>query len=195
MLSRRRLTCVTVVVILALSWGWGYLHPVRSPGRPFRLSAWQRMGSIFGPSWTYRSRGGSEPVRGRETEHVRSAIEKSARSHGIHPDLLRAVIWVESGFNPGAVSPAGARGLMQLMPATAREVGVIDVFSPAHNIDGGARYLRYLLDRYNGNLSLALAAYNAGPGAVDSFRGIPRYRETRQYVNRVLAVYRYFRGS
>jgi soluble lytic murein transglycosylase-like protein len=108
----------------------------------------------------------------------------------VPPKLLMAVIHAESGGDPSAISRAGAQGLMQLMPATAAEYGVLDPFDPASNISGGARYLRDLLARYHGNLGLALAAYNAGPGTVDAARGIPAISETRSYVSRVTAAYK-----
>jgi soluble lytic murein transglycosylase-like protein len=113
-------------------------------------------------------------------------IRQHASRQGIRADLVRAVIQVESAFNPRAVSPKGAMGLMQLMPATAARFGVIDPFNPAENIRGGTSYLRLLLDRYNDNEQLALAAYNAGPGAVDKYgSAIPPYRETQDYVRRI----------
>jgi soluble lytic murein transglycosylase-like protein len=113
----------------------------------------------------------------------------AARRHNLDPDLVLSLVQVESGFKARAVSPKGAQGLTQLMPGTARDLGVKDVFDPAQNLDGGARYLRDMLKRYGGDLALALAAYNAGPGAVDRHNGIPPYRETRQYVRRVLERY------
>jgi Transglycosylase SLT domain len=113
-------------------------------------------------------------------------IRDTAERYGVDPVLVEAVIRAESAFNPWAVSRKGARGLMQLMPQTAIALGVRDSFNPRQNIDGGVRHLRYLLDRYPGNLSLAVAAYNAGEGAVDYHRGIPPYPETRQYVQKVL---------
>jgi soluble lytic murein transglycosylase-like protein len=115
--------------------------------------------------------------------------EEAARRHGLDPALVRAVVAVESGFQPGAVSPKGAQGLMQLMPATARELGVADPFDAAANLDGGSRYLRSLLARYAGDLPKALAAYNAGMGAVARHGGVPPYAETRRYVQKVLGRY------
>jgi hypothetical protein len=116
-------------------------------------------------------------------------IDEVAGRHGISPDLVRAVIRVESGFNPWAVSRKGAQGLMQLMPATASALGVRDAFDPRQNIEGGVRHLRYLIDRYPGNLPLALAAYNAGEQAVERYRGIPPYDETQHYVRKVLELH------
>jgi soluble lytic murein transglycosylase-like protein len=112
-------------------------------------------------------------------------IEVHSADQGVPPELVRAVIQVESAFNPHAVSPKGAMGLMQLMPATARELGVEDPFLPEDNIRGGVAYLRQLLDRYDRNVELALAAYNAGPGSVARYGSIPPYRETQAYVKKV----------
>jgi soluble lytic murein transglycosylase-like protein len=117
-------------------------------------------------------------------------IEDSARATALEPALLRAVILAESGFNERAVSKKGAQGLMQLMPATAQRYGADDPFDPGQNIAAGARYLRELVDRYDGDLTLALAAYNAGEAAVEKHgRRIPPFRETRRYVPRVLRAY------
>jgi soluble lytic murein transglycosylase len=113
-------------------------------------------------------------------------IQEIARAHSVSSRLIAAVMRTESGFDPAAVSPKGAGGLMQLMPGTAAALGVVDRFNPRENIRGGVRHLRYLLDRYRGSVSLALAAYNAGEGVVDAYRGIPPYPETQQYVRRVL---------
>jgi soluble lytic murein transglycosylase-like protein len=116
-------------------------------------------------------------------------VRAAARTHGLPEALLHAVIETESGFDAAAVSPAGALGLMQLMPATARALQVRDARDPAANIDGGARYLKDLLARFGNDLALALAAYNAGPGAVQRSGGIPRIPETQAYVPRVIARY------
>jgi hypothetical protein len=123
-----------------------------------------------------------EATRARYAQDIREISER----HGMSPALVEAVIRVESAFNPLAVSPKGARGLMQLMPGTANALGVQDAFDPRQNIDGGVRHLRRLIDRYPGDLPLAVAAYNAGEGAVDSYGGIPPYPETQQYVRKVL---------
>lgn len=115
-------------------------------------------------------------------------IQATAARHRLSPALLTAVIKAESGFNPQAVSRAGAKGLMQLMDGTARSLGVRNAFDPAENIDGGARFLSNLLRRYGGDVALALAAYNAGPGSVEHYGGIPPYAETQTYVHRVLGL-------
>jgi soluble lytic murein transglycosylase-like protein len=124
------------------------------------------------------------------TGDVRALVLAVAARHGLDPALVLAVAGVESALRPDAVSPKGAQGLMQLMPATAAELGVSDPFDPEANLDGGARYLCQMLDLYNGDVRKALAAYNAGPGAVRRYGGVPPYRETSQYIQRVLAKWR-----
>lgn len=124
----------------------------------------------------------------------RDLVEQAARRYGLDPALVDAVVRAESGYDPQATSPAGAVGLMQLMPATARALGVADPYDPAQNVEGGVRYLRGLLDRF-GDVALALAAYNAGPGAVVQFGGMPPYRETRAYVERVLSTWQRLRSG
>jgi soluble lytic murein transglycosylase len=116
------------------------------------------------------------------------AIAHATREHGLSPGLVKAVVHVESAFNPKAVSRAGALGLMQLMPDTARSLGVDDPFNPWHNIEGGTRYLRYLMRKNRGDVELALAAYNAGQRAVEKHRGVPPFPETRQFVKRVMSL-------
>jgi soluble lytic murein transglycosylase-like protein len=122
-------------------------------------------------------------------EKITEMIREVSDRYRVDPALVRAVIQTESNWNSNAVSRVGAQGLMQLVPGTAQQLGVSNAFDPKQNLDGGVRYLHSLLERYNGDLDKALAAYNAGPGAVDRAGGIPRYRETRNYVQRVTDSY------
>jgi soluble lytic murein transglycosylase-like protein len=125
------------------------------------------------------------PAPVEQATTIEQTVEQVAAQTGVQPELLHSVIQVESNYNPNAVSSKGALGLMQLIPATAQRFGVNDVFNPVENIQGGAKYLRYLLELYNGNYPLALAAYNAGEGAVAKYGGVPPYRETQNYVQSV----------
>jgi soluble lytic murein transglycosylase-like protein len=122
-------------------------------------------------------------------------IDSAAQKYGIDPAVLKGLIKQESGFNPNAGSPAGAQGLTQLMPGTASAMGVTDLHDPAQSIDGGAHYLKMQLDRFGGDYSKALAAYNAGPGAVQRYGGVPPYSETQNYVKNVLAFAQQYRQS
>ena len=122
------------------------------------------------------------------TQQFNPLILQAAARFRLRPALLSALVEAESGGNPDAVSPRGARGLTQLMPSTAEALGVTDPHDPQQNLFGGAQYLREQLDRFGGDESLALAAYNAGPGAVQRYQGVPPYAETRNYVNRVLSL-------
>jgi soluble lytic murein transglycosylase-like protein len=122
-------------------------------------------------------------------------VTQAANKYGVDPALVAAVMETESGFNAGAVSRAGARGLMQLMPGTARGLGVTDAHDPLQSAMGGAKLLGQMLDKYNGKVDLALAAYNAGSGAVDKYGDVPPYAETRSYVTKVTAAYERFHQS
>jgi soluble lytic murein transglycosylase-like protein len=132
---------------------------------------------------------------GAVPSHLVALIARAAQANGIDPALLAAVARAESGFDPRARSSAGARGLMQLMPARARALGITDPDDPAQSLDGGARYLRQQLDAFDGDLRLALAAYNTGPSAVQRHGGVPPYSETLAYVPRVLGYYEGFRAG
>jgi hypothetical protein len=143
-----------------------------------------------GPQATYEVHGtggvrATTPLSTGKSAPYEASITEHARNQQVAADLVRAVIQVESAFNPMAVSAKGAMGLMQLMPATARELGVKNPFDPDQNIRGGVTYLKRLLDRYNGNVELALAAYNAGMGNVEKYGDVPPFKETKNYVNKI----------
>ena len=129
------------------------------------------------------------------TTAYKDEIAQAARNYGVDEAIIRAIIHAESAFRPTALSRAGAQGLMQLMPATARRFGVADSYNAAQNIQGGVQYLAWLLKRFNGDLKLAAAGYNAGEGAVDKYKGVPPYSETRRYVDRVATLAERYRGS
>jgi len=144
------------------------------------------------PSKDYRSAGSFDLFRGGSfsAEDIDKAIERAAARHNVDANLVRSVVKVESNFNPNAVSRKGAMGLMQLMPSTARSLNVTNPFDPEQNVDAGVRHLKKLLENYGGDVNLSLAAYNAGQGAVARSAGVPRYRETQDYVRRITDLYR-----
>jgi soluble lytic murein transglycosylase-like protein len=140
----------------------------------------------FSSSKVYDARG---PITRPMPAYLSAIMTEAGARHGVDPRLIAAVAQRESRFNPNAISPVGACGVMQLMPATARYLGVSNVFDARENVMGGTRYLRTLLDTFHGDLDLTLAAYNAGPGAVQKYRGVPPYAETKAYVANIRSSY------
>ena len=137
--------------------------------------------------YTAQASSGAEKMSMREK--INDIVSRMSKKHGVDEKLVNALIKQESGFNPNAKSKVGAMGLMQLMPSTAKGLGVTNPLDPEQNVDGGVKYLKSMLNKYNGNIILALAAYNAGPGAVDKYDGVPPYKETQNYVKSILANY------
>jgi len=135
------------------------------------------------------------PEQNNVENRYHSLIVAAAYRYKVEPAIIKAIIMAESGFNSKAVSKVGARGLMQLMPRTARYLGVEDSFKPAHNIDAGVRYFKYLLDKFDGEIELALAAYNAGSYNVRKYGGIPPFKATQFYINKVLKYYEVYRTT
>lgn len=138
----------------------------------------------------------SAPSPKKKTENAYDRIIlEAARRHEVHPALIKAIIKAESSYDPRAVSKRGARGLMQLMPGTARDMGVKNSFNPSHNIHGGTKYFKQLLDEFEGNIRLALAAYNAGIDKVKKYGRVPPYKATRTYIAKVISYYREYRSE
>jgi soluble lytic murein transglycosylase-like protein len=163
--------------------------PARASTKSFAMkNAVSSYKDKIGPQLLGKSASNSSFSKSGDIErlNIEKSIRKAARKYKLSPSLIRGVIKAESNFQVSAVSHAGAQGLMQLMPATARELGVKNPFDIDQNIDGGSRYLRKMLDNFKGDIKLALAAYNAGPGTVRKYEGEVPYQETKQYVNRVL---------
>jgi soluble lytic murein transglycosylase-like protein len=158
------------------------------PRNSAKLTATKPRTTIYLPGESSLT-GHSRPVVSIDRGGTEKLVREAADRHSVDPALVRAVIETESHWNPVAVSNRGAAGLMQLIPTTAQRFGANDVFNPKQNVDAGVHYLKTLLERYNGNLNLALAAYNAGEGAVDRAHGVPAFRETRNYVQKVQNAY------
>ena len=152
---------------------------------PFGSAKPESAKSWSATSWSTKS----GPAKFVPAPGLNQVVNSASAAYHLDPDLVNSVIHAESGFNSHAVSPKGARGLMQLMPGTANQLGVNDAFDPQANVTGGSRYLRELLERYNFDLVKALAAYNAGPQRVEQYRGVPPFRETRAYVARIVHEY------
>ena len=183
--------------------GWMYFSGRGASFNPDLAAGWFRKAADRGDPQSanmLRLLAGAQPredkycqavVRAREADHswVAARVRSRAPEYGLDPELVLAVIAAESAFHPLAESPKGARGLMQLMPATAKRFGVEDIWDPDDNLHGGMSYLRWLLRYYQGDVTLALAAYNAGEAAVDRYGGVPPYNETRQYVKRISKEY------
>ena len=187
---------------------WGSLGPVRGPLYQRRignavaystraLPGWREVWSVVSlkaPADSPAHDGLGRLGRPRLDAYA-AQFRAAARRSGVEDAWLRAIAHAESGFDPGARSSKGAQGLMQLMPDVARAYGVADPYSPGQSIDGAARHLRQLMRRYNGDLALVAAAYNAGPGAVARYRGVPPYAETQAYVDKVQALYARYRSA
>lgn len=166
----------------------GVIHFTNCPRDPqFKLYIRESKDDVGGEE----NRASVPPVR--DQSQFDSLIEELSKKHNVDFALVKAMIKAESGFNPLAVSRKGARGLMQLMPETAQRMNVANIFNPRENIDGGVRYFRYLLSLFNNDLRLSLAAYNAGENVVSEFRSIPPYRETVDYVRKVLNYYQSYK--
>ena len=179
---------VTMAQIATITDESGRRFFVNADPPPVRFTAAKPHTTIYMPGQLSFT-GENRPEVNIDRDGAEKLVREAAERHQVDPALVRAVIETESNWNPSAVSRKGALGLMQLIPTTAQRFGANNAFSPQQNVDAGVRYLKTLLERYNGNLDLALAAYNAGEGAVDRAHGVPAFRETRNYVQKVQNAY------
>lgn len=159
---------------------------------PYEIKTLPTLGRITNPQLSTRQKQVFFETNPQKVAELRKIISNVASTHNLEPELVEAIVKAESAYNENAVSKKGARGLMQLMPQTASALGVTDVHDPKENIQGGSKLISELLSRYNGNLDLALAAYNAGDEAVKKYKGIPPYQETIDYVSKVRKYYDHF---
>lgn len=180
-MKRRRILFLAALAVLALAPVAGADVKVKTAPDGSKI--------IFNESALERERRFGTRLVEVPREELAGVIDRHARAQQLEPKLVRAIIQAESGYKIEALSNKGAMGLMQLMPATARDLSVTDPYDAEQNVRGGTAYFRAMLDRFEGRLELALAAYNAGPGAVDKYNGVPPYRETRDYVRRILTLY------
>lgn len=183
----RAMLVVTVLALLLPAQAGAQIYTWRDAAGNLVLSNTPRAGAsvTYAVPHAAQSIRATRPATSARAKQYEPLILEHATAHAVRPDLVRAVIQAESAFNRFARSPKGAMGLMQLMPATAAELGVTDPYDPEQNIRGGVAYLRSLLTKYDHNEELALAAYNAGPGAVEKYGAVPPYRETRNYIERI----------
>jgi soluble lytic murein transglycosylase-like protein len=166
---------------------WHFTNvPTSSRYEPFRGTGTVKTKGITAKKQTIKITGRKSKRQKLSPKELSHMIHKTARAYNLDPELVKAVIKVESDGVINAVSPKGAIGLMQLMPGTARELGVRNPYNPKENIEGGSKYLRQMIEQFNGDILLALAAYNAGPDAVRKYKGLPPYRETIRYVEKIL---------
>ncbi|MDO9515933.1 MAG: lytic transglycosylase domain-containing protein [Syntrophales bacterium] len=175
--SMRRMAFIIGTVVLLIS------PEIFSSYNHFQISS----GEVVSSAPTFQSPGSSSS--GEVDPRFFAIIQEASDRYGVEPALIQAIIMAESSYNPKAISRRGARGLMQLMPATAKALGVEDSFNPEHNIHGGVRYFKRLLDRFDGDVSMALAAYNAGSRKVREYKGIPPFKTTHFYIKKVFSYY------
>ncbi|HUA10046.1 MAG TPA: lytic transglycosylase domain-containing protein [Candidatus Acidoferrales bacterium] len=173
-------------------------QPVQVPGLPGQGQESGSFASVLQAQLASEGESGAEAPNAPAMlppAQIDALVNENAQAQDVDPALIKAIIANESGFNANATSNVGAQGLMQLMPGTAAGLGVTDSYDPAQNVAGGTKYIKGLLDRFGGDVRLAVAAYNAGPGAVEKYGGVPPYAETQNYVQNVLASYAKYRTS